>query len=125
MHYSEFVIQPYLIISDLSLPEKKLLLSLRSKCYPAKMNFKKLNKGSLMCSFLCQSEETQKHIFEQCRPIQSRISYPVNVNLDDIYGGIDDQVRTIKILIKIDHIRRSMKEDILPGGFMARTHVNI
>ena len=78
-----------------------------------------------MCSFLCQSEETQSHIFEHCRPIQSRISCPMNVNLDDIYGSIDDQVRTIKILIKIDHIRRSMKEDILPGGSTARTHVDI
>ena len=89
------------------------------------MNFRKLNKGNLICSFLCKSEETQIHIFEQCRPIQSRINYPANVSLDDIYGSIDVQVRTIKILIKIYHIRRSMKEDILPGGLTARTHVDI
>ena len=125
VHYSEFVIQPYLVSSDLSLPEKQLLWSLRSKCYPAKMNFSKMNKGNLMCSFLCQSDETQSHIFEHCQPILSRISYPTNVNLDDIYGSIDDQVRAIKSLIKIDHIRRAMKEDILPGGFTARTHVDI
>ena len=74
-----------------------------------------------MCSFLCQSEETQSHIFEHCRPILSRISYPMNVNLDDIYKSIDDQVRAIKSLIKIDHIRRAMKENILPGGSTART----
>ena len=123
MHYSEFVIQPYLISSDLSLPEKKLLLSLRSKCYPAKMNFKKLNKGSLMCSFLCQSEETQKHIFEQCRPIQSRISYPVNVNLNQIFGSLDDQHKVINCLTMIDHVIKLMI-DILPRGDGAKTHVN-
>ena len=58
VHYSEFVIKPYLISSDLILLEKQLHWSLRSKCYPAKMSFRKLNKGNLMCSFLCKSEET-------------------------------------------------------------------
>ena len=73
---------------------------------------------------MCNSEETQSHIFENCEPIKSRISYPMNVNLEDIYGTIDDQIRTIKSLTIIDHIRRSMIENVLPGGENARTHVD-
>ena len=61
-----------------------------------------------MCRFLCNKEETQSHIFENCESIKSRISYPMNVNLEDIYGSIDDQIRTIKSLTVIDHIKRSM-----------------
>ena len=99
-------------------PKKQLLWSLRYE-------INEMNKGNLIYSFLCQSEETQSHIFAHCRPILSRISYPMNVNLDDIYGSIDDQVRAIKSLIKIDHIRKTIKEDILPGGSTARTHLDI
>ena len=86
------------------------------------MNFKKLNKGNLGCRFQCDTEETQIHIFENCRPIKARISDPVKLN--DIYGSLDDQINIIQTLSKIDKIRKIMIEDILPGGFGARTHVN-
>ena len=46
LQYEELVIQPYLESSHFSLEEKQLLYSLRSKCYPTKMNFKKMNKGN-------------------------------------------------------------------------------
>ena len=39
VRYSEFVIQPNLISSDLSLPKKQLLWSLISKCYLATDEF--------------------------------------------------------------------------------------
>jgi hypothetical protein len=124
VHYSDFSIQPYLISNKISLQEKQLLWSLRSKCYPAKSNFSKMNRGNLMCYFQCNSEETQSHIFEHCEPIRARIGYPLNVNLNDIYGPIDDQIRAARVLNTIDLTRRSMKEGILPGGFLARTHVD-
>ena len=86
--YDKFEMQSYMKSSKLNLDEIRLLFALRSKSYPAKMNYKKMNKGNLKCTFLCDSEETQDHIFESCQPIQSRISYPVNVNLKYIYGTI-------------------------------------
>ena len=66
LHYEQLEIQPYLASSKFSLKEKQLLYSLRSKCYSARMNFKKMNKGNLGCRFKCVSEETQSHIFENC-----------------------------------------------------------
>ena len=71
-----------------------------------------MNRGNLKCSFQCNSEETQNHIFETCGPIQARIGFPVTVNLSDIYGPVDDQIRAIRILNKIDLVRKSMKEDL-------------
>ena len=126
LHYEELIIQPYLASSQFSLDEKQLLYSLRSKCYPAKMNFKKLNKGNLGCRFLCDSEETHNHFFDDCGPIRARIrnSFPVHVNLNNIFGSIQDQIEVIKYLSKIDNVRKQMIEDILPGGFLARTPVN-
>ena len=91
VHYSDFSIQQYLISNKISLQEKQLLWSLRSKCYSAKANFSKMNRGNLMCYFQCNSEETQSHIFEHCQHIRARIVYPLNVNLNDIYGPIDDE----------------------------------
>ena len=49
----------------------------------------------------------------------------MNLKLNDVYGSIDDQVKTIKILIKVDHIRRIMKENILSGGFMNSDMENV
>ena len=76
-----------------------------------------------MCRFKCDSEETQGHIFENCGPIQARISYPVNVNLKQIFGSLDDQHKVINCLTTIDHVRNLMI-DILPERHGARTHVN-
>ena len=61
--YTKFAIQPYLTSKKLSMEEKKLLFSLRSKCYPAKMNYRKQFKGNTQCSLKCRTNETQDHIF--------------------------------------------------------------
>ena len=126
LEYRTYGIQPYIISTDFSLNQIKLLFALKSNCYSAKMNFKKLNKGNLGCRFLCDSEETQNHIFDNCGLIRARIrnSFPVHVNLNYIFGSINDQTEVIKYLSKIDNVRKQMIEDILPGGFLARTPVN-
>ena len=59
LSYEMHEIQPYMISNRFNLREIKLLLSLRSKCFPAKINFTKLNRGNLRCSLLCDSYETQ------------------------------------------------------------------
>ena len=76
------------------------------------MNLKKINKGNLGCQFKCDSEETQSHIFENCGPIKARISYPVNVNINSIFGSMDNQTQVIKYLIDIDNVRKLMIEDM-------------
>ena len=124
LSYEKHEIQPYMISNRFNLREIKLLFSLRSKCFPAKMNFTKLNRGNLRCSFLCDSYETQDHIFENCNPIRQRIGYPHMVNLKLIYGSIDEQYSIIKILTRINNERILMKQDVLPGGFSARTPVD-
>jgi hypothetical protein len=123
LHYQKLEMQSYMKNGSFNQEEIKLLFSLRSKSYPAKINYKKMNKGNLKCTFYCNSDETQEHIFQHCQPIQSRISYPVIVNLKDIYGSVDDQLSIIKNLTEVDRIRRLIIEDILPGG-LARTHVS-
>ena len=105
VHYSNLSIQPYMISTEFSLAEKKLLYSLRSKCYQAKLNFKKQNKGNLQCSLGCRSVETQSHIFEECTPIFNIIGPGKNENLTKIYGTLDDQISIIKILVQIEETR--------------------
>ena len=62
------------------------------------------------------------HIFENSEAIKTQISD--SVNLRYIYGTLDEQLLVVKILIEIDKIRTSMKDNILPGGSVARTHVD-
>ena len=57
--YTKLAIQPYLTNDQFSLNQIKLLFALRSKCYPAKLNFRKLNRGNLRCRMGCNEEESQ------------------------------------------------------------------
>ena len=73
LKYNSLHIQCYMTDSSFTHNEIKLLFSLRSNCYPAKMNFKKMHKGDLKCFFHCDEEETQLHIFENCQPIRRKL----------------------------------------------------
>ena len=61
--YLKFAMQEYLQSDIFNHDEKKLFFSLRSMCYPTKMNFNKINRGNLDCVFRCNAPETQTHIF--------------------------------------------------------------
>ena len=50
-----------------------------------------------MCSFQYNSKETKNNVFEHRGPIQARISYPLNKNLNFIYGPIDDQIPAMNV----------------------------
>ena len=124
LQYNEFKIQAYMNTSIFSTQEINLLFSLRSKCYPAKMNFKKLHRGDLKCFLKCDADETQFHIFQDCEPIKSRLGISIYPKLEDIYKNITLQKNAVLIFIKIDHIRKQLKESILPGGLVARAPAN-
>ena len=112
LHYNEFKMQPYLNSNMFSTSEKQLLFSLRSKCYSAKMNFKKLHKKNLKCVFLFNEEETQCHIFQNCVPILTRLGFQDIPSLDNIYGSLVDQKNAVLIFTQIDHIRKQMISDM-------------
>ena len=69
LKYDKLAIQSHLVSDLFSVEEKRLLFSLRSMCNPAKMNFRKMNKGNLKCSFQCNQDETHIHIFQECTPL--------------------------------------------------------
>ena len=121
--YKSLGIQPYMSNSDFSHSEVQLLYALRSNCYPAKMNFRKMNRGNLKCIFKCDQNETQSHIFEKCQPLRTKLNLNTNVKLEYIYGTVSQQKKTVSIFLKIDNIRKIMKNDILPGRSVARTPV--
>ena len=39
----------------------------------------------------CNSIETQSHIFEECEPIRSKLDNPISVQLEMIFGSIEEQ----------------------------------
>ena len=86
LKYDSITIQPYLITEYFSLEEKKLLFSLRSQCYDAKLNFRKLYKKDLGCRLKCQSEDSQNHIFQSCQPILDKLGLTEVPNIIHIYG---------------------------------------
>ena len=115
LEYNDFKIQSYMNTSIFTTQEIKLLFSLRSKCYPAKVNFKKLHKGDLKCTFLCNVEETQSHIFQDCEPIKANLDIQLYPKLEDIYKSTLHHKNAVKIFTQIDIMRKQMKDKILPG----------
>ena len=86
------------------------------------MNSRKQFKGNTQCSLKCRTDETQDHIFEHCDTIRTKIGH--NIKLSEIYGTLDDQIRVVRTLLEIDRMRKTLKDKILPGGSVARTHVD-
>jgi hypothetical protein len=103
--YTSFQLQPYFNCLDFGPNEIKILSLLRSKSHPAKTNIKKLHKNTIRCSLGCSSDETQFHIFEECTPILNIIGPGNIVNLNKIYGSLDDQKSIIKLLVRIEDTR--------------------
>lgn len=124
LKYEHFKIQDYLISSQFTSEEKNLLFSLRSSCYPAKNNFRNMNKGNLKCNLNCDAIETQIHIFEHCEPVRSKLNLTETPKLNSIYGSLSDQKSAVEVFLKIDKMRRHMVKNLLPGEDNARTHDN-
>ena len=98
LKYTELAIQPYLINGQFTLNQIKLLFSLRSKCYPAKLNFRKLNRGNLKCVMGCIEDESQSHIFENCEPLRKTLDqHQQNISIEKIYGSVQDQKEAVLI----------------------------
>ena len=97
--YEEFKTQPYLTSKLFNNEERNLLYSLRSKCHPAKNNFRKMNRNNLFCSLGCQNIEDQFHIFKNC-PILSNCEQ--NPPLEFIFGDILKQKEAIDVFLPID-----------------------
>ena len=69
------------------------------------MNFPKMNRGNLKCVFLCDQQETQVHIFEDCQPIRDKLDVIPRMRLTYIYGTLDEQLEAILIFEKINDMR--------------------
>ena len=123
LQYDELAIQPYMINGHFTLKQIKLLFSLRSMCYPAKLNFRKLNRGNLRCSLGCIEDESKTHIFEKCVPIREKLKLNTSTSMASIYQSVSEQKEIITIFEQIDDQRKILMRDILPGGSVARTPV--
>ena len=86
--------------------EKKSLFTLKSKCYSAKNNFKKINKGSLTCIFQCDQIETQNHVFEHCEPVLSKMNIKHTEKVENIFGSLTEQKSAVQVFTKIDKIKK-------------------
>ena len=106
LNYTKLEIQPYMTNGQFSLKQIKLLFALRSKCYPAKLNFRKMNKGNLMCRLGCYQEESQTHIFEHCEPLRLKLNIQKRIRIALIYGSVDDQKEAITLFEQIDEQRK-------------------
>merc|ERR1712127_430888 len=106
-------IQEYLTNKNFTRKEINLMHRLRSRCHPAKMNFRKMYKNDLLCSLKCDSLETQTHIFEDCKPIFDKLKLTQTCKLNQVFGTVTEQKEAASIFIKIEEARIKLLKDIL------------
>ena len=99
LEYERLELKPYLKSNEFSGKERKLLTLLRSRCHPARNDFKKMYKNQIKCNFGCDEVEDQEHIFMRCEPIIKNVTSK-NVEYDDIFKDLDKQKEPIERLPK-------------------------
>ena len=124
LSYETLQMQEYLTSNQFNRDEIKLLYSLRSKSYPAKGNFKNMNKGNMNCIFQCNQIETQDHVFQNCNPILRRLNLDHTEQMTSIYGSHSEQKSAIQVFVKIDQMRKHMIDNLPPREAIARTQNN-
>ena len=67
-----------------------------------------MNRGDLKCSLKCNSDETQLHIFQSCRPILDKLGIKETPPLSYIFGTPEEQKTAIDIFIQIDNERKQL-----------------
>ena len=81
------------------------MYSLRSRMHPARNNFKKLHSSNLTCSLGCNSNEDQRHIFENCEVLKSNLSMN---KYDYIFLDKEKQKEAISIFIILEERRKEL-----------------
>ena len=96
----------YLVTTDLSITEKKLLFSLRTRMFNVKTNYRKKYEYNMYCSLSqdTSEEESEEHLLK-CTKIIQKLSDPTeieNATYSDIFSkNLSDQVKITKIFAKI------------------------
>ena len=102
---NNYSMKQYLTTDRLTLVEKQLLFSLRTRMFQVKCNFRNGNLNDLMCSYChTNSEETQEHQLV-CSGILEPELRNEKVKYSDIFGSLDEQVEAAKHWMKIKQIR--------------------
>ena len=124
LEYEQLELKPYLKSSEFSGKERKLLTLLRSRCHPARNNFKKMYQNQINCNFGCNEDEDQEHIFMRCDPIITNVTSK-KVDYGDIFKETEKQKETIEHFLKIETERIKAMEALLPGREQARTRASL
>ena len=102
---NNYSMKQYLTTDRLTLVEKQLLFSLRTRMFRVKCNFRNGNLNDLMCSYChTNSEETQEHQLV-CSGIPEPELRNEKVKYSAIFGSLDEQVEAAKHWMKIKQIR--------------------
>ena len=107
--YKTLQVQPYLTNEGFTYKEMYLLYALRCRSHPAKSNYRTLYNGQVQCSLGCLSDETQQHIFEECKILRAHLQLKEGVKISDIFGNFDAQKSAMYNFIQIEEKRVKKK----------------
>ena len=107
LKYNKLECQSYLKSdSKLTNKEKQLLFNFRTRMSNVKLNFRN-GYTDLSCKLGCNEEESQQHLF-QCDFLLNNcedLANNIKVEYEDIFGKLEDQQRSIKLIMKIWTLR--------------------
>ena len=102
--------QDYLVTEKLSLSEKRLLFSLRTRMLDVKNNFKSKFGENLNCS-LCKNHLEDQENLLNCSEIVSDIDTS-QILYSDIFGTTEKQVKAVKVWKQVIKVRNSKLKNL-------------
>ena len=84
--------------------------------YPVKLNFKKKYNGEFQCEFCVVGDSSQQHQLE-CAVLTKFVPEIADSNIEynDIFGSVDDQLAAVKLFTKITKQRNLLLEALQSG----------
>ena len=108
--------QKYLTTNLLSTFQKQVLFSLRCRSAKFKSNYSSQYEDDMRCRICLKDDtyENEQHTFHECSVILNQISINQEVNIDHIYGNINEQINAARYYSSILKIRQcilDLKQD--------------
>ena len=108
--------QKYLTTNLLSTFQKQVLFSLRCRSAEFKSNYSSQYEDDMRCRICLKDDtyENEQHTFHECSIILNQISIKQEVNIDHIYGNINEQINAARYYSSILKIRQcilDLKQD--------------
>ena len=99
-------VKQYLISSEITLEEKRLLFQIRNKSCDVKTNYRKQYSNNMLCRLCDQQEESEMHLLMCDEVVDEELKTEIkNIDFSDLWASFAKQKCAIRVFNKLFKLR--------------------